>query len=91
MIDIYYAALMVCAGNAQCDVPNVFALQKLSRKLVHSTAGPLFVLTWPFFRYWLSPVNAPSTAQDRPTVYAAFFTLPVLSHSLEIRSEVRVA
>eukprot|EP00775_Hariotina_reticulata_P010841 gene10842-10997_t len=23
--------------------------QKLSRKLVHSTAGPLFVLTWPFF------------------------------------------
>ena len=24
-------------------------LQKLSRKLVHITAGPLFVLTWPLF------------------------------------------
>ena len=24
--------------------------QKLSRKLVHTTAGPLFVLTWPLFR-----------------------------------------
>jgi hypothetical protein len=25
--------------------------QKLSRKLVHTTSGPLFVLTWPLFRY----------------------------------------
>lgn len=25
--------------------------QKLSRKLVHTTAGPLFVLTWPLFRW----------------------------------------
>ncbi len=26
-------------------------LQKLSRKLVHITAGPLFVLTWPLFSW----------------------------------------
>ena len=25
--------------------------QKLSRKLVHITAGPLLVLTWPLFRW----------------------------------------
>ena len=25
--------------------------QKLSRKLVHITSGPLFLLTWPLFRY----------------------------------------
>ncbi|DBB12058.1 TPA: Phytol kinase 1, chloroplastic [Trebouxia sp. C0006] len=27
--------------------------QTLSRKLVHITSGPLFVLTWPFFRWVL--------------------------------------
>ena len=25
-------------------------LQKLSRKLIHITSGPLFMLTWPLFR-----------------------------------------
>jgi hypothetical protein len=28
-------------------------LQKLSRKLVHITTGPIFILTWLFFRYEL--------------------------------------
>jgi len=32
------------------DMP-VDGAQKLSRKLVHITAGPLFMLTWPLFSW----------------------------------------
>ena len=34
----------------EADVPGA-AVQKLSRKLVHISSGPLFVLTWPLFRF----------------------------------------
>lgn len=50
------AVLMMCAALAYVWVKVFDKLassgvleQKLSRKLVHTTTGPLFMLTWPFF------------------------------------------
>jgi hypothetical protein len=37
--------LHLFAGVSRCCVP-----QKLSRKLVHATAGPMLLLFWPTFR-----------------------------------------
>lgn len=59
------------------------ALQKLSRKLVHITTGPLFVLTWPLFssapeaRYYAAviPVLQGIRCEYRRNAMGVFFRL----------------
>lgn len=52
--DVYCAVAAAIGATIWVKIFNTLAKrgvldQKLSRKLVHSTAGPLFVLTWPLF------------------------------------------
>lgn len=47
------AAQVACghSGAPPGTTCGVLLVQKLSRKLVHITAGPLFVLMWPLFSW----------------------------------------
>ena len=47
------AAQLACGHSTArpCTTCGMLFAQKLSRKLVHITAGPLFVLMWPLFSW----------------------------------------